>query len=317
MDWSAAKRPTSGTLARLVAVALYVALAVLLTLGPPVLAADPNHGNGNGNGNGSGNGGGPDRTETPGNGNDRKPTPEPQTPEPTRAPTPAPTVAELPPATTAPAAPAEPAAPPAATAAAPIQTPVPVRATSRPAAPTTSGQTAPAPAPRSGGTGADGDVPASPARPAASPRAARPPVPLDDVQGTGGSMVGSITPHGDAPVVPALVVLVAFASTAGGMVLVGRRRGVPAAEPAVVPTGLTPFQDVAPASDPLLAALQGSARFAPPDGTTTAASRVTHGDGAPLWVRRLEPRIPVLAGTMSPPPRRGQPQPELEDALGS
>ena len=333
MGSNGAKRPTCGAFARLLAVALHAALVMLLALGTPVLAGDPDNGNGNvngsanGNANGNANGGGPDRTETPGNENDHKPTAEPQTPEPTRAPTPEPTVAVQPPVATAPAPPAAqapvapgPVAPAPATSAAPRpaaldRTPMPIRATAQPAAGITSGQPGPAARSSSGGAGARPDAPPSPVAPPGSLQAARAAAPLDD-RDARGAEVASIAPETDIPVVPALLVLVAFASTAGGMVLVGRRRGDPAAQPAVVPIGLNPIQDVVPASDPLLAALQGSARFAPPDGTTPAASRATLGDGAPLWVRRLEPRIPVMSGTMSSPARRAEPDPELEDAVG-
>jgi len=97
-----------------------------------------------------------------------------------------------------------------------------------------------------------------------------------------------------AMLLPALLVLATVAVTAGGLVLVGRRRGAVAADPAAVPAGHSPVVDVVPPSDPLIAALQGSSRFAPPDGTTVVSHGTTHGDGAPLWVRRLDRRIPVM-----------------------
>lgn len=316
MESSAAKRPTSPGRARLVAVALHAALALLLALATPVMAGDP----GNGNGNGNGNANGPDRTEAPGNGNDRKPTPEPATPAPTFAPTPEPTPLAAPPAAappsmvTAPPAPAGPSSPPAATVVAPA-TRAPARATTTPAAGVTSGL------PRPTATPSDGTRPRRDAPQPAGALAARDGHPSGSTPGELNAGFGSdgapVAPANEAPVVPALMLLAAFASTAGGLVFVGRRRDAPAAEPDVVPVGMSPLPDLVPASDPLLAALQGSTRFAPPDGTTTAAQAGTVGDGGPLWVRRLEPRIPVMPSLARAESPRVERNPGLEDAFGS
>jgi len=96
------------------------------------------------------------------------------------------------------------------------------------------------------------------------------------------------------PVALLLIGLVA-ATGAGLLVLAIRRAGLRG--PAVVAPAAAPAGSIAgmpPLSDPLLAALQGTARFAPTDlvGRGSAAA-ATGGDGAPLWVRRLDARIQV------------------------
>ena len=95
--------------------------------------------------------------------------------------------------------------------------------------------------------------------------------PVEGIALAGRGDVASTDTGAGAPVGAALIVFIALLSTAGGLVFVGRKRGERAAEPAVVPIGVAPVADSLPVSDPLLAALQGSARFAPPDGTATGS----------------------------------------------
>ena len=319
-------------LARPLGVALHVALVILLVLAAPVLAGDPSNGNGNGKGNGKGNGNGPERTESPGNGGAGEATAPPVVLDPTPIPTGVPPV----PAAVAPAAPPpeptpEPARPqdtltPAATA-------VASAATSRPAAPPSAGGTTSTRPPASerlstGGhsSGAAAAAPAAapataeaPASPAVPRSPGVPPRAIAD-PGSPSSAATAASPFGrsgHAMLLPALVLLATVAVTAGGLVLVGRRRGVLAADPAAVPAGPSPVVGVVPPSDPLIAALQGSSRFAPPDGTTALSHGTTHGDGAPLWVRRLDPRIPVMPMRAAPDETLGDRTRGLEEAMES
>lgn len=316
-------------LARPLGVALHVALVILLVLAAPVLAGDPSNGNGNGKGNGKGNGNGPERTESPGNGGAGEATAPPVVLDPTPIPTGVPPV----PAAVAPAAPPpeptpEPARPqdtltPAATA-------VASAATSRPAAPPSAGGTTSTRPPASerlstGGhsSGAAAAAPATAGAPA-SPAAPRSPGVLPRASADAGASATTVAAQaspfgrsGHAMLLPALLVLATVAVTAGGLVLVGRRRGMVAADPAAVPAGPSPVVGVVPPSDPLIAALQGSSRFAPPDGTTALSHGTTHGDGAPLWVRRLDPRIPVMPMRAAPDETLGDRTRGLEEAMES